>query len=61
MVNNMTSSSSTEEIEFDWVQLHHDMEKLMSTETAGEKLIRKFKENPLVPIGEKNVPNEINT
>lgn len=42
---------SEEEVEFDWVQLHQDMEKLMKTETAAEKFLRKFKANPLVPIG----------
>lgn len=48
-------SNTEEEVEFDWLQLHHDMEKLISTETAKDKLVRKFKENPLVPIGKKNV------
>lgn len=48
-------SNTEEEVEFDWLQLHHDMEKLISTETAKDKLIRKFKENPLVPIGKKKV------
>lgn len=47
----MSVTPDSEEIEFDWVQLHHDMEKLISTESAKDKLIRKFKENPLVPIG----------
>lgn len=47
----MSSSPASEEMEFDWVQLHQDMEKVMRTESAGEKFMRKFKENPLVPIG----------
>lgn len=40
-----------EEIEFDWVKLHEDMEKVMTTETGIQRFVRKSQENPLVPIG----------
>lgn len=40
-----------EEIEFDWVKLHEDMEKVMRVESAAQKFMRKFKENPFVPAG----------
>lgn len=45
---------------FDWVQLRADLSKdehgVQFTETPKEKLIRKTKENPFVPIGEM-LPN----
>lgn len=50
----MGSPSNDEEMEFDWVQLRYDMDKLISTESAKDKLVRKFKENPVVPIGKTN-------
>ncbi|ROT75356.1 putative HIG1 domain family member 2A, mitochondrial [Penaeus vannamei] len=39
--------------ELDWITLKSDIgsEEIIHTETAGEKFKRKFKENPLVPIG----------
>lgn len=36
----------------DWVQLKKDMDKVATTETGGQRIIRKCKENPFVPIGE---------
>lgn len=47
----MSSSSEAEEMEFDWVQLRQDMDKISISESGVEKLFRKFRENPLVPIG----------
>ncbi|XP_044262231.1 HIG1 domain family member 2A, mitochondrial [Tribolium madens] len=38
-----------EEIEFDWIQLQKDIRG--GEETRKEKLIRKIKENPMIPIG----------
>lgn len=37
--------------QLDWIVLRKDMDQVMPTETFTEKLIRKFGENPLVPIG----------
>lgn len=42
-----------DESEFEWIQLKKEIgsETLKNEEPAKEKLIRKFKENPFVPIG----------
>ncbi|XP_044739318.1 HIG1 domain family member 2A, mitochondrial [Chrysoperla carnea] len=40
-----------EEPEFDWVQIRKDMGNFPLEETTKEKMIRKMKENPFVPIG----------
>ncbi|KAL3268436.1 hypothetical protein HHI36_007547 [Cryptolaemus montrouzieri] len=37
--------------QFDWIELKKDMDKQGGDESQGQKFIRKFKENPLVPIG----------
>ncbi|XP_017097507.2 HIG1 domain family member 2A, mitochondrial [Drosophila bipectinata] len=37
--------------ELDWVQLRQDLGPIAEVETTKEKLQRKIKENPLVPIG----------
>ncbi|KAH8321136.1 hypothetical protein KR074_010598 [Drosophila pseudoananassae] len=37
--------------ELDWVQLRQDLDPIAEVETTKEKLQRKIKENPLVPIG----------
>jgi hypothetical protein len=37
--------------ELDWIQLRKDYADL-TPETSKEKMVRKIKENPLVPIGE---------
>ncbi|XP_046390739.1 HIG1 domain family member 2A, mitochondrial [Ischnura elegans] len=38
--------------EFDWITLHNEVSgSLSADETSKEKLLRKVKENPLVPIG----------
>ncbi|XP_023018875.1 HIG1 domain family member 2A, mitochondrial [Leptinotarsa decemlineata] len=36
---------------FDWLTLRKDMDAALPIETFTEKFIRKFKENPFVPIG----------
>lgn len=36
--------------EFDWITLHNEMEG-HHLETTKEKMIRKIKENPFVPLG----------
>lgn len=52
----MTAASETpgEEMSLEWIQARTEMYK-MQPETFGEKSIRKFKENPLVPIGGSRV------
>lgn len=45
------SEKTEDDIQFDWVQLHKDMDTHARIETSKEKLIRKLKENPFVPIG----------
>lgn len=40
--------------ELDWIQLRTDMDDLMP-ETTWERGIRKFKENPFIPVGEYNL------
>lgn len=37
--------------ELEWIKMIDDMERLPQQETTKEKFIRKFSENPLVPIG----------
>ncbi|KAJ8984782.1 hypothetical protein NQ317_003695 [Molorchus minor] len=36
---------------YDWITLRRDMDALLPIETFTQKFARKFKENPLVPIG----------
>ncbi|XP_017769557.1 PREDICTED: HIG1 domain family member 2A, mitochondrial [Nicrophorus vespilloides] len=40
-----------EPLELDWLQLHNEMNRAAGVETTKEKLFRKIKENPFVPIG----------
>lgn len=47
----MSKSSVTDEDQFDWVQFKKDYSS--NEESKKEKLLRKIKENPLVPIGMK--------
>lgn len=46
----MSKSNATDEEEFDWVQFKKDY-AVTRVETQKEKFVRKFKENPMVPIG----------
>jgi len=46
----MSKSNTTDQDEFDWVQFKKDY-AVSNVETKKEKLLRKIKENPLVPIG----------
>lgn len=46
----MSKTNTTDEEQFDWVQFKKDYADT-NVETQKEKLVRKFKENPLVPIG----------
>lgn len=43
--------SEEELAQFDWLDLHNEMDKALPQETKLDKLVRKCKENPLVPIG----------
>ncbi|XP_078033507.1 HIG1 domain family member 2A, mitochondrial [Augochlora pura] len=47
------NSANNSEIldELDWVQIRSDLHKRYHVETFTEKVVRKTKENPLVPIG----------
>lgn len=40
-----------EEMELQWIQLKKDFGSSLAGETTKEKMLRKIKENPLVPIG----------
>lgn len=51
----MTEPASTSP-ELEWIQMRKDFDK-DQIETGKEKFIRKFKQNPLIPIGEFNVIN----
>ncbi|KAI8035353.1 HIG1 domain family member 2A, mitochondrial [Drosophila gunungcola] len=42
---------SLPEEELDWIQLRQDLGPVVEVETTKEKLQRKIKENPLVPLG----------
>jgi cysteine synthase len=42
---------SEKEPEFDWLQLHNEIHTQVHEETTQEKLMRKLKDNPFVPIG----------
>lgn len=44
---------STENLNsFDWIILKNDMDNAVKPETSTQKFMRKFKDNPFVPIGE---------
>lgn len=48
----VSAGMSEEELaQFDWLDLHNEMDKALPQETKLDKLVRKCKENPLVPIG----------
>ncbi|VEN56041.1 unnamed protein product [Callosobruchus maculatus] len=49
--NNMVQLTDEEIAKFDWLSLHNDMDRILPTETFSQKFVRKFKENPFVPIG----------
>lgn len=53
------SSKTDEEIEFDWIQLNKDVRRGQSDETTKERMLRKIKENPFVPIGQNILINYI--
>lgn len=45
-----TKDAAPEDMSLEWIQMRTEMYK-MQPETFGEKSVRKFKENPLVPVG----------
>ncbi|CAH0555225.1 unnamed protein product [Brassicogethes aeneus] len=48
----MAKELTEEEMDqFDWLTLQRDMDTVMPTETQSQKFLRKFKENPFVPLG----------
>lgn len=47
----MTQSTPANTPELEWIQMRKDFDK-EQIETGKEKFIRKFKQNPLIPIGE---------
>lgn len=49
----MSAPEKTEIQEFDWIQLHNDLNASTVMETNKEKMIRKIKENPFVPLGKR--------
>lgn len=46
----MSETPKPENVEFDWIQLSSDIDPT-KTETFLQKTIRKFGENPFVPVG----------
>lgn len=44
--------NENEDFEFKWIQSRKDALESYNEETGGGKFLRKFKENPYVPIGE---------
>lgn len=46
-----TKDPPPEDMSLEWIQMRTEMYK-MQPETFAEKSARKFKENPLVPVGE---------
>ncbi|EDV99677.1 HIG1 domain family member 2A, mitochondrial [Drosophila grimshawi] len=49
MANKSQVPLSAEDL--DWIQLRQDLGPVVEIETTKERLVRKIKENPLVPIG----------
>lgn len=47
----MTQPTPANTPELEWIQMRKDFDK-DQIETGKEKFIRKFKQNPLIPIGE---------
>ena len=53
-VENAAAEITDEDLaKFDWLDLQRDMDRVLPQETKLEKLFRKCKENPFVPIGKK--------
>ncbi|CAK9824865.1 HIG1 domain family member 2A, mitochondrial [Anthophora retusa] len=50
MAKDISTNSENAFSELDWIQVRNELQK-DKVETLGEKLMRKTKENPLVPIG----------
>lgn len=44
-------SSKTDMEEFDWIQLNKEVRGDLNQEPTKERMLRKIKENPFVPIG----------
>lgn len=53
----MSDKTENAEYQFDWIQMHNELDKSAHIETQKEKLIRKIKENPFVPIGTSRLFN----
>ncbi|CAK9794558.1 HIG1 domain family member 2A, mitochondrial [Anthophora plagiata] len=51
MSKDITTNSENTFSELDWIRVRDELHKDIKIETLGEKLVRKTKENPLVPIG----------
>lgn len=51
MGENTKSRSIADISELEWINLRKRVDEVMKDETLSEKFSRKFKENPLVPIG----------
>ncbi|KAG5887747.1 hypothetical protein JTB14_034085 [Gonioctena quinquepunctata] len=52
MASKNTTEFTEEDIaKFDWLTLRKDMDAALPIETITSKFMRKFKENPFVPIG----------
>ncbi|KAF2904144.1 hypothetical protein ILUMI_02033 [Ignelater luminosus] len=47
----MSTETSEEPLELDWLALHNEFEAMHKTESMAEKFQRKVLENPFVPIG----------
>lgn len=60
MLSKVKMSKAEEDFsEFDWIQLNKDVRDGMSQETTKERMIRKIKSNPFVPIGKLGYGNVI--
>ena len=51
MSNSNKEGQNIDEPQFDWITLHREIHENVSSETTQDKFIRKFKENPFVPLG----------
>lgn len=50
--NKDLSEYTEEDMEpLDWINLGKDMDRAFPVETQAQKFMRKFKENPFVPVG----------
>lgn len=45
---------NVQESDFDWLQLRKDINSASLQESSRDKLIRKVKENPFVPVGKQS-------